>query len=318
MEIEQLTDALGMDKIHFSSFDDDTRTDATSSGDGGGETPCYNTAIITDPVDVELMASSKYVVFENIGAGLDDDRPVLTRKKKKSPLKVRYSSCLSSPTKTSQTKVTARSKSYKKKKITKRKGTNILKSSLERKGSDRMTSNAETNRSVTRIASITSNSSVTSREISIMIDHNEANSEQKSNSSRDSVFVDLPSAINFIQGENISSSSIGNAVDVKNDLPPFPADIPMSNNKIDNTINTLSYRFEFDKKEQPLSETNNDSSSMDTDSVDIKFDFPELSMDCHGKDSIAAATRDTAMNSFIRSLMVGDDESNLIPSSYGS
>jgi hypothetical protein len=67
-----------MDQIYFPSIDGTTKTDATcsSGNNGSGETPCCsNSAIITDPVDVELMSSSRYVVFENIGAGLDDDGP---------------------------------------------------------------------------------------------------------------------------------------------------------------------------------------------------------------------------------------------------
>jgi hypothetical protein len=226
--------------------------------------------------------------------------------KKQPPLKQVRSS--------SQTQVTARSsKSHKKKKITKKKGTNILNSSLERKGRDRMTSStaAKTNKSITRMVSITRNASVTAKKISIANDDlNKANSEQNNNISRGFVFADLPP---FSMNYNSSSSSIGGA-DVKKDLLPFPADISMNNNSIDNIINTFSHTLEYDKKEQPLSETNNDSSSMDTNYVDIKVDFPELPMD-----SIAATTSDVAMDSFIRSLMVGEDDDNIIiPSSYGS
>ena len=85
-EMAQLADVLGMDQTYHSC--DNTKEDSDDY-----KPTCFDG--VTDPLDLELMSSSKYVVFENIGAGLDDC--VVSPRKRKSPLKIKSSRCTANP-----------------------------------------------------------------------------------------------------------------------------------------------------------------------------------------------------------------------------
>jgi hypothetical protein len=69
MEVELLVDALGMDKQTYYSCDHPNERNRKS--------PCLDD--VTDPLDLELMSSAKFVTFKHVGAGLDS-RGVLVQK----------------------------------------------------------------------------------------------------------------------------------------------------------------------------------------------------------------------------------------------
>lgn len=69
MEMELLVDALGMDKETYYSCD--------HPYDRNRKYPCLDD--VTDPLDLELMSSARFVTFKHVGAGLDN-RGVLVQK----------------------------------------------------------------------------------------------------------------------------------------------------------------------------------------------------------------------------------------------